>query len=94
MRIQAQGGDWGLDTIVGDLGDGVIEAFQAKFFIDGIDGPQQAQIRKSFDAAIVGRENGHELASWTLCIPVGLNPGPHVGGRDGRRDPKPSSASG
>jgi hypothetical protein len=75
MRIQAQGGDWGLDTIVGDLGDGVIEAFQAKFFIDGIDGPQQAQIRKSFDAAIVGRKNGHELASWTLCIPVCLNPG-------------------
>lgn len=74
MRLEGRGGDWGLDTIVGDLGDGTIEAFQAKFFIDGVGPAQHAQIRRSFDAAIAGRDHGHELAAWTLCVPVCLDP--------------------
>ena len=72
MRVDARAGDWGLDTFVGQLENGAIEAFQAKFFIDGVGPPQQEQIRRSFAAAVAAQARGHRLTAWTLCIPVCL----------------------
>lgn len=67
------GGDWGIDTYVGQL-DGVVVVWQSKFFLHwGED--QQGQIRKSFKQLMekAASEN-FAVSSWTLCVPSVLPP--------------------
>lgn len=72
-RVEANPGDWGLDVLVGEI-DGVISIWQAKFFIDGFDKPQQAQVRDSFGQLVAQAEQrGFAVDVWTLCIPVDLD---------------------
>jgi hypothetical protein len=71
--VEANPGDWGLDVIVGEI-DGVISVWQAKFFIDGVSKPQQAQIRESFkQVSMQAKARGFIVQAWTLCIPVDLD---------------------
>jgi NAD(P)H-hydrate repair Nnr-like enzyme with NAD(P)H-hydrate epimerase domain len=72
-RVEANPGDWGLDVIVGEI-DGVVSVWQAKFFIDGVGKPQQAQIRESFKQVVdQANARGFTVQAWTLCIPVDLD---------------------
>lgn len=72
-RVDANPGDWGLDVFVGEI-DGTISVWQAKFFIDGFDDSQKAQVRDSFERAIsCAKEEGHKLDGWTLCVPIDLD---------------------
>jgi hypothetical protein len=75
MRVvEANPGDWGLDVTVGEL-DGIISVWQAKFFIDGIEESQKGQIRGSFKQVTKkAAEEGFSLNTWTLCVPVNLDP--------------------
>ena len=71
--VEANGGDWGLDVIVGEIDD-VLSVWQAKFFIDGVGESQKTQIRDSFKQVTAkAREKGFKLDVWTLCIPVNLD---------------------
>jgi hypothetical protein len=73
-RIDANPGDWGLDVIVGEFDEGAIAVWQAKFFIDGVDHAQRAQIRDALKQVVAkAKEKGFELDSWTLCIPVSFD---------------------
>lgn len=72
-KVEPNPGDWGLDVIVGEL-DGVVSVWQSKFFIDGVDKAQQAQIRESFGQVVKqAEERGFTVGVWTLCIPVDLD---------------------
>jgi hypothetical protein len=73
-KVEANPGDWGIDVFVGTLDEGGVHVWQAKFFIDGVGDGQKKEIRDSFKAccAAAARE-GHELISWTLCIPVSMD---------------------
>jgi hypothetical protein len=71
--VEANGGDWGLDVIVGEIDD-VLSVWQAKFFIDGVGESQKTQIRDSFKRVTAkANEKGFKLNVWTLCIPVDLD---------------------
>jgi hypothetical protein len=71
--VEENGGDWGLDVIVGEIDD-VLSVWQAKFFIDGVGESQKTQIRESFKQVTQkAREKGFKLDIWTLCIPVDLD---------------------
>jgi hypothetical protein len=73
-RISANPGDWGLDIIVGEFDEGAIAVWQAKFFIDGVGDAQRAQIRDALKQVVAkAEENGFQLDSWTLCIPVSFD---------------------
>jgi hypothetical protein len=72
--LEAKGGDWGLDVIVGEIDD-VISVWQAKFFIEGVGDKQKEQIRKSFNQVVgKAKEQGFTVDVWTLCIPIDLDP--------------------
>lgn len=72
--LDAKSGDWGLDVIVGEI-DEILSVWQAKFFIDGVDEAQKAQIRESFSQVMKkAEEEGFSVDVWTLCIPVDLDP--------------------
>lgn len=74
MGVLANPGDWGIDAFAGDL-EGTVAIWQAKFFFDGVENPQKAQIRESLGAALkAGQEQGHTVSAWTLAIPVELDP--------------------
>ncbi len=72
--VQANPGDWGIDTFVGELSRGTISVWQSKYFIDGVGKAQQAEIREAFRSiqASAAREC-FTVASWTLAIPVDLD---------------------
>ena len=74
--IEPNPGDWGIDVIVGNLNGGSdVHIWQAKYFIDGCGRNQQAQIRDAYKQAVAkAREKQYQLRSWTLCIPVAMEP--------------------
>ena len=69
--IRANPGDEGIDILVGEIGVEAIKVFQCKFFLDQIEGAQQAQIRDSFKSALKSEQ--YEIAEWTLCLPKTLD---------------------
>lgn len=72
VRIQASGGDGGIDVMAGDPRGGSITIWQAKYFV-GIGRHQQGQIRSSFTAAVdEAARQGYHIAEWVLCVPVDL----------------------
>jgi hypothetical protein len=74
--IEPNPGDWGIDVIVGDLsGRSRVHIWQAKFFIDGCGQSQQRQIRDAYTQAVTkAKDKKYKLVSWTLCIPVAMEP--------------------
>lgn len=67
------GGDWGIDTYVGSLDDGIV-VWQSKFFTSWGE-PQQKQIRDSFKQVMTkADEHGFKVAAWPLCVPSILPP--------------------
>jgi hypothetical protein len=74
--IEPKPGDWGIDVIVGNLtGRSDVHIWQAKYFIDGCGSSQQGQIRESYKQAVAkAKEKKYRLLSWTLCIPVAMDP--------------------
>lgn len=72
--VDAKGGDWGLDVIVGEI-DEILSVWQVKYFIDGVAETQKEQIRESFSQVMKkAGEEGFSVDVWTLCIPVDLDP--------------------
>ena len=73
--VRASPGDWGIDAYVGQLEPGgAVHIWQAKFFPDGIDDAQKAQVREAYGKALkAAKEHGHTVASWTLCVPCVLS---------------------
>ncbi|WP_010204181.1 hypothetical protein [Salinibacterium sp. PAMC 21357] len=83
-EVQANPGDWGIDAYIGDLeAGGKVHIWQSKYFIDGFATTQQGDVRKSYNSAQkAARDNGYQIASWTLCIPCELD-GPMLTWWDG-----------
>ncbi len=67
--VEGKGGDEGLDTYIGEI-DGDLKAFQFKCFCDRVGASQRAQIKRSFKTAL----GKHRLLSWTLVLPIDMNP--------------------
>lgn len=69
-EVDANPGDWGIDTFVGQIADGSIDVWQSKFFIDGVRESQKNQIRQAFRSACSSAAiHGFALNHWTLVIP-------------------------
>jgi hypothetical protein len=74
-RVEANPGDWGLDIIVGDFGEGRIMVWQAKYFIDGVRAVQKTQIAEALAQVMKkAAEEKFLVEVWTLCLPVSLDP--------------------
>ena len=74
-HLEANGGDWGIDTYVGELDGGELAVWQAKYFPRGVGESQQAQIRASLTSVLKhAGEKGFTVAAWTLCLPCDLDP--------------------
>ncbi|HEV3166811.1 MAG TPA: hypothetical protein VGZ22_22480 [Isosphaeraceae bacterium] len=72
-QVTPNPGDWGLDCIVGALND-LLFNWQAKFFIDGVGGVQQQEIRESFNQFLSkAKQEGYTPGGWTLCVPVDMD---------------------
>jgi hypothetical protein len=72
QRIRIVRGDGGIDAHEGSLADPAgVDVFQVKFFPDGIDNSQKAQIRDSF--ATARDSTKFKTRSWTLCLPNDLS---------------------
>lgn len=73
--VEANPGDWGIDTFVGELDQsGRATIWQSKFFIDGVESSQKHQIREAFKSAVrAAKEHGYELDSWILCVPCSMD---------------------
>ncbi|MFJ2727781.1 serine/threonine protein kinase [Streptomyces collinus] len=72
--IEANPGDWGIDAYVGQLFDDEVSVWQSKYFIDGFDKSQQAQVRDAYESALKSaKEHGYSLATWTLCMPCNFD---------------------
>lgn len=69
-NIRVARGDEGIDILVGDF-QSPIENYQCKYFIDGIDNSQKAQIKKSFERAIHATD--YSMHKWILCVPCSLS---------------------
>lgn len=67
--VEGRGGDQGIDTFIGFF-NGVCQAFQHKYFIDGLKTTQRRQTESSLATA----SSHHELKRWTLMLPIDLNP--------------------
>lgn len=67
--------DWGIDTFVGNLGDGDVRVWQSKYFRVWQDTGPQNNVRKSFVSA-QGKalEHGYRIVEWTLVVPAILHP--------------------
>lgn len=74
-EVSGPGGfDWGIDTYVGNL-EGMIAAWQSKFFPKWEGETQRGQVRESFKELIAkAEEKGFKVERWTLCIPCILPP--------------------
>jgi hypothetical protein len=68
-NIRASQGDGGIDILVGDLCEPIIN-HQCKYFIDGVGDAQKAQIRESFQRAIDSPT--YRMRKWVLCLPCTL----------------------
>lgn len=67
------GGDWGIDTYVGNL-DNKIAVWQSKFFMTW-GNTQQGEIRSSFKQVTdKAKQQNFEITAWTLCVPSILPP--------------------
>lgn len=73
--VRANPGDWGIDAYVGQLEPGgKVDIWQAKFFTSEVGKVQQKQIRDAYNQALkAARSHGHEVGSWTLCLPCALS---------------------
>ncbi|MHA6784714.1 hypothetical protein ACVGOW_27505 [Pseudonocardia saturnea] len=72
--VEANPGDWGIDAFVGQLVEGSVAVWQAKYFINGFGSSQQSEVRDSFKSAKESAaRNGYRLQAWTLAIPVALD---------------------
>jgi hypothetical protein len=69
--VRPDPGDEGIDTFIGELDD-ELHVWQSKYFCDGVDKAQQAQIRASWKACT---ESNYieRVARWTLCIPIEMS---------------------
>lgn len=86
--IRANPGDWGIDTFVGELSAGTIAVWQSKYFLNGVDRTQQADIRESFASLLAAADRqGFKMAGWTLAIPTDLD-GPATKWWDGWKSRK------
>jgi len=61
--IEGKGGDEGIDTLIGTIGDAE-RIFQAKYFCDTLTEVQKRQIRSSLKTAV----EKHKPAMWTLVV--------------------------
>jgi hypothetical protein len=69
------GGDWGIDTYVGQLDDTVV-VWQSKFFTTWNGEDQRKQVRGSFTQLMdKARSENFVVDAWTLCVPCVLPPG-------------------
>jgi hypothetical protein len=74
-RLDGRGGDWGIDTYVGELDGGEIAVWQAKYFVDGMGDVQQRQVAKAIESVEENaRVKGFKLGAWTLCVACDLTP--------------------
>lgn len=65
-KVEASGGDGGLDIVIGDLlPDNPITCYQCKWFVDNLGDSQKKQIRDSFKTAI----EKNKIKKWILAIP-------------------------
>ncbi len=64
-------GDGGVDVFMGDIENQPIKVIQCKFFVNGIEESQKAQIRKSFTTAISSAD--FQVSNWILCVPGKLS---------------------
>jgi len=73
--VRAHPGDWGIDAYVGQLEPGgKVDIWQAKFFPSEVGKAQQGQIREAYKQALkAAQTHGHEVGSWTLCLPCVLS---------------------
>lgn len=70
QEIKPNPGDWGIDVYVGQFTSGNITVWQSKYFPDGVDDSQKAQIRDSFNQILAkSKEKGFVVKAWILCIP-------------------------
>lgn len=74
--VEANPGDWGIDTFVGRLSTrGTIGVWQSKYFMDGVGDTQKKEIRESFKSiCAAASKNNLTVSSWTLAIPVNMDP--------------------
>lgn len=73
--ITANPGDWGIDAFVGDLDGGKVGVWQAKFYLEKTDVPQQGDIRDSYSSAVKAAiDHGYTLSTWTLAVPSEMTP--------------------
>ncbi|MBE1489709.1 serine/threonine-protein kinase [Plantactinospora soyae] len=72
--VFANGGDWGIDALVGDL-NGRVMIWQAKYFPHGVTNRHRGQIEGSFASAVRNAsEHGYRVQEWVLCVPSSLDP--------------------
>jgi hypothetical protein len=72
--VFANGGDWGIDALVGDL-NGQITIWQAKYFPHGVTRNHRRQIEDSFASAVRNaRQHGYQIQEWVLCVPSSFDP--------------------
>lgn len=64
-------GDGGVDVFIGDIENQPIKVIQCKFFVNGIEESQKAQIRESFKTAIGSSD--FVISNWILCLPGRLS---------------------
>lgn len=64
-------GDGGVDVFIGDIQNQPIKVIQCKFFVNGIEESQKAQVRKSFKTAIGSSD--FKVSNWILCLPGKLS---------------------
>jgi len=74
--VEANPGDWGIDTFVGRLSTrGTIAVWQSKYFMDGVGDVQKKEIRDSFRSIrAAASTNNVTVSSWTLAIPINMDP--------------------
>lgn len=75
-QIRGEGGDWGLDVVVGEIVPGEkIAVWQAKWFPNHMRAAELRKITESFETAIAkAAEIGYEISVWTLVLPKYLTP--------------------
>lgn len=71
-RIRIFRGDGGIDVHEGALSNPAgVDVYQMKFFPDGLDDSQKAQIRDSFHRAAENKD--FRMKTWTLCLPIDMS---------------------
>ena len=75
-QIRGEGGDWGLDVVVGEIIPGeTIAVWQAKWFPDHVRAAELRKITELFETAITKAAGiGYDINVWTLVVPKYLTP--------------------